>query len=207
MKYFVYGALAFIAALLFLPASGTTQMRNLPLLLFILSVVLLFVIIRFFKYVLLVVKAKKQIKKIGVQKIKIKFFPWDSFFHGHYSIIFSHENKTAQIILLSNKRKYQRYHFDSINKLEFYRSNRVVFNNIKSKGATISKLVEAKLVGKQKIKWNDTTEIRMIVFDKLPEQITDSAKKEALGTGERICNSNIYIFDFATFCQRIVHEM
>ena len=155
MKYFVYAVLAFIAALLFLPASGTTQIRNLPLLLFTLSVILLFMFVRFFKYVLLVVKTKKQIKKIGIQKIKIKFFPWDSFFHGHYSIIFSHENKTAQSILLSKKRKYQRYHFDSINKLEFYRSNRVVFNSIKAKGATI-------------------------------------------------CNSNIYVFDFATFCQKIV---
>ena len=207
MKYFVYVVLAFIAALLFLPASGTTQIRNLPLLLFILSVFLFFIFVRFFKYVILILKTKKQIKKIGIQKIKIKFFPWVSFFHGHYSIIFSHENKTAQIILLSKKRKYQRYHFDSINELEFYRSNRVVFNNIKARGATISNLVETKLLGKQKIKWDAASEIRMIVFDKLPEQITDSAKKEALGTGERICNSNIYIFDFATFCQRIVHEM
>ena len=207
MKYFVYGALAFIAALLFLPASGTTQIRNLPLLLFILSVLLFFIFVRFFKYVILILKTKKQIKKIGIHKIKIKFFPWVSFFHGHYSIIFSHENKTAQIILLSKKRKYQRYHFNSINELEFYRSNRLVFNNIKSKGATISKLVETKLLGKQKIKWNDTAEIRMIVFDKLPEQITDFAKKETLGIGEKICDSNIYIFDFATFCQKIVHGM
>ena len=207
MKYLVYAALAFIAGLLFLPASGTTEIRNLPLLLFILSVILFFIFVRFFKYVILILKTKKELKKIGIQKIKIKFFPWVSFFHGHYSIIFSHENKTAQIILLSEKRKYQRYHFDSINKLEFYRSNRVVFNNTKAKGATISNLVETKLLGKQKIKWDAASEIRMIVFDKLPEQITDSAKKEALGTGERICNSNIYIFDFATFCQRIVHEM
>ena len=207
MKYLVYAALAFIAGLLFLPATGTTEIRNWPLLLFILSVILFFIFVRFFKYVILILKTKKELKKIGIQKIKIKFFPWVSFFHGHYSIIFSHENKTAQIILLSKKRKYQRYHFDSINKLEFYRSNRVVFNNIKAKGATISNLVETKLLGKQKIKWDAASEIRMIVFDKLPEQITDSAKKEALGTGARICNSNIYIFDFATFCQRIVHEM
>ena len=55
MKYFIYAVLAFIAALLFLPASGTTQIRNLPLLLFTLSVILLFMFVRFFKYVLLVV--------------------------------------------------------------------------------------------------------------------------------------------------------
>lgn len=199
MKYFVYVALAFIAGLLFLPASGTTEIRNLPLLLFILSLFLIFILIRFFKYVFLMAKTKKQLKKIGVHNIKIKFFPLASFFKGRYSITFSHKNQLAQIILLSRKRKYQRYHFDSISKLEFYRSNRVVFNNIKAKGATISKLVETTLVGKQRLKWDDAAEIRIILFDKLPEQMSDSIKKEALGVGEKICNSNISILDFAIF--------
>ena len=203
MKYLVYAALAFIAGLLFLPATGTTEIRNWPLLLFILSVILLFIFVRFFKYVILILKTKKELKKIGIQKIKIKFFPWVSFFHGHYSIIFSHENKTAQIILLSKKRKYQRYHFDSVNKIEFYRSNRVVFNSIKEKGATISKLVETNLVGKQRLKWDDTAEVRIIIFDRIPKQITDFTKKENLCAGEKICSSNIYLFDWITFCKNI----
>ncbi len=207
MKYAVYIAILFVCGLLFLPQPGTTEVRNLPLLLVILSFVLILILIRFFKYVLLVTKIQKQLKEIGKQQTKVKFFPWDSFFHGHYSITFTHKNKIAQIILLSRKRKYQRYHFDSINKLEFYRSNRVVFNGGKEKGATISKLVETNLVGKQKIKWDDAAEIRMIVFDKLPAQITDSVKKENLGVGERICASNIYLFDRTAFCQHIVRNI
>jgi len=207
MKYFVYIALLFICGFLFLPAMGTTEIRNLPLLLFILSLVLLFILIRFFQYALLVVKTQRQLKKMGVHKTKVKFFPWMSFFHGHYSITFSHNNKVAQIILLSRKRKYQRYHFDSINKLEFYRSNRVVFNDIKAKGGTISKLVETNLVGKQRINWDDDAEIRIIVFDKFPGRITDSVKKEDLGVGERICASNIYLFDKATFYQQSVCDI
>jgi len=199
MKYFVYVALAFIAGFLFLPAMGTTEIRNLPLLLFILSLILLFILIRFFQYALLVVKTKKQLKKIGIHHIKIKFFPWNSFFHGHYSVTFPHKNQVAQIVLLSRKRKYQRYHFDSIKKLEFYRSNRVVFKAALPKGATVSKLVETKLVGKQRLKWDDAAEIRIILFDKLPVRMTDSVKKEDLGVGEKICNSNISILDFATF--------
>ena len=207
MKYFVYFSLAFIAALLFLPAMGTTKIRNLLLLLSILALILIFILIRFFKYIFLIAKTKKQLKIAKMKKIKIKIFPWASFFHGHYSIAFSYKNKFAQIILLSRKRKYQRYHFDRVDNLEFYRSNRVVFKSNKEEGATISKLVETKLVGKQKIKWDDTAEIRMIVFDKLPRQITDSAKKEALGVGEEICNSNIQVLDFAAFCQKIVRGM
>ena len=207
VKYFVYIVLVFIAGLLFLPATGTTEIRNLPLLIFILSLVLMFILIRFFKYVILVTKSQKQLKKIGIHNIKIKFIPWSCFFHGHYSITFSYENKIAQIILLSRKRKYQRYHFDSTSRLEFYRANRVVFRSSRVRGATISKLVEINQIGKQRIKWDDTAKIRMIVFDNLPEQMTDSVKKENLGVGERICNSNIYILDFATFCQKIVRGM
>ena len=120
---------------------------------------------------------------------------------------FTHKNKIAQIVLLSRKRKYQRYHFDSINKLEFYRSNRVVFNGGKAKGATSSKLVETNLVGKQTVKWDDSAEIRMIVFDKLPSQITDSVKKENLGVGERICASDICLFDRTAFCQHTVRNI
>ena len=200
MKCLVYVSLALIAGFLFLPRTGTTEIRNLPLLLFILSLILIFVLIRFFKYVLLVLKTQKQLKKSGIRKTKLKFFPLASFFHGHYSITFSYGDEKTQIILLLRKRKYQRYHFDSVNKLEFYCSNRVVFNSIKTKGATISKLVETNLVGKQRIKWDDTAEIRMIVFDKLPSEITDSTKKENLGARERICASNVYVLDWQSFC-------
>ena len=91
MKYVVYIAVLFVCGLLFLPRTGTTKIRNLPLLLFILSLVLIFILIRFFKYVLLVVKTQKQLKKSGIKEAKIKFLPWTSFFHGHYSITFFHE--------------------------------------------------------------------------------------------------------------------
>jgi len=136
-------------------------------------------------------------------QIHSKIIPWYSRFHGHYSVVFQYRGQPVQIILLSKKRKYQRYHFESINKLEFYRSNRVVFNSIKAKGATISKLVETKLVGKQRLKWDDAAEVRIIIFDKLPEQITDCVKKENIGTGEQICTSHTYLVDLSTFCDYI----
>ena len=64
MKYLVYAALAFIAGLLFLPATGTTEIRNWPLLLFILSVILFFIFVRFFKYVILILKTPMFNRKI-----------------------------------------------------------------------------------------------------------------------------------------------
>ena len=200
MKFLVYAALLFACGLMFLPRTGTTEIRNLPLLVFILSLVLLFMLIRLFKYILLLVRTKKQLKKIGIRRIKVEFFPWASFFHGHYSIKFTYDNKKTQIILISKKMKYQRYHFDSVNKIEFYRSNRVVFNGIKEKGPTISKLVETNMVGKQRLKWDDAAEVRIVIFDKLPDQITDCVKKENISAGEQICASNMYLSDLATFC-------
>ena len=142
MKYLVYFILLFIAGLIFLPRTGTTEIRNKPLLIFVIFLIVIRILIRFFKYVLLMVKARRLLKQNRKKVIKIRFFPWASLFHGQYSITFQSEDEIAQIILISKKRKYQRYHFDSINRLEFYQANRVVFRSSSIRGATISNLVE-----------------------------------------------------------------
>ena len=202
MKYFVYIVLAFVAGFLFLPQTGTTEIRNKPLLILIISAFLIRTMIRLVQYAILMIKTKKVLKQNRMRLINSSFVPWASFFRGQYSISFQGENKTVQIVLMSRK-KYQRYHFDSIGRLEFYRSNRVVFRSSRVKGATISNLVENNRVGKQKIKWEDSAELRILLFDKLPDIITDSVKKECLGTGDRICSSNIYLLDFTSFVRDI----
>lgn len=203
MKYLVYFILFLISGFLFLPKTGTTEIRNKPLLIFVICLIVIWILIRFFKYVLLMVKTRRLLKQNKKKVIKTRFFPWASLFHGQYSITFQSENEIAQIILISKRRKYQRYHFDSINRLEFYRSNRVVFRSSREQGATISNLVELNQVGKQKIKWDDTAKMRMIVFDKYPDFITDSIKKENLGTGDLICDSDVSIFDWDSLCNHI----
>lgn len=199
MKYLIYTTLALIACALFMPRTGTTKIRNLPLLIVILFFVLIWILIRFFKYVVFMMRTKKMLQKNGFNRIKSKFFPWSSCFHGRYSITFQHEEQTVQIVLISRRWKYQRYHFESIDRLEFYRANRVVFNSIETYGGTISKLVEINRVGKQHIQWEDSAVIRVVLFDKLPNEITDSAKKENIASGERICNSNVYVLDWYSF--------
>lgn len=200
MKYFVYLSLAFVALLTFLPANSTSEIRNKPLLLLILSLILLAILVRLFKYIFFMTKTKKILRRKHIILKQIRFLPWASRFHGRYTITFQWENKAIEIVLLSRKRKYQRYHFDRVDRLEFYRANRVVFNSIKAYGGKISKLVEVKRVGKQKLKWDDSSQIRIILFDKLPEQISDTAKKECLGTGDRICASGVYLLDWKAFC-------
>ena len=203
MKYLVYAILALISGALFLPRSGTTEIRNQPLLIVVLSLIFILILIRIFKYVFLMAKTKKLLKENGKQVIQTRFLPWASLFHGQYSITFQSENQVAQIVLISRKRKYQRYHFDSISRLEFYRANRVVFRSIRVEGGTISNLVEINQIGKQSIKWDDTAKIRIIVFDQLPDSITDSAKKETLANRDRICGTEVCVFDFAALSDHI----
>ncbi len=204
MKYLIYAVLAFIAGLLFLPKTGTTQIRNLPLFILIISIALMLICIRFLKYIVLMGRTRRFLKKNGVETIKIKLIPWSSLFHGHYSVMFQHKSQTVQLILLSRKRKYQRYHFDSIERLEFYRANRVVFRNIKAKGAIVSNLVEVNQIGSQRIKWDRSATVCGILFDKLPDEITDSSKKENIGTGEHICNSEVFVLDWKSFSEKFI---
>ena len=63
MKYLVYFILLFIAGLLFLPRTGTTEIRNKPLLIFVIFLIVIRILIRFFKYVLLMVKARRLLKQ------------------------------------------------------------------------------------------------------------------------------------------------
>ena len=129
--------------------------------------------------------------------MQCSFLPWASRFYGRYSISFQYKGKKAQMILLSRKRRYQHYHFASTDLLEFYQANRVAVKGGKNE-ANLSKHVTIKQVGKQKIKWNSSAEIRVILFDTLPSEITDSAKKENLGAGDQICASDVYLLDLHT---------
>lgn len=199
MRYLVYLIIALIGGLLFLPKTGSTQIRNIPLLLAILFSILGVVTIRILKYIILMFKTKKFLNQKGFKCVKFFVFPFGFILHGRYNMTFQSEKEELNIVFLVKKKKYQHYFFKDINSIEFYRSNRVVFNNIKAYGATISKSVETKLVGKQKIKWKQyntsLNRTNILLFDKLPSQISDSVKKEELGNGDQICGSNIYLFD------------
>lgn len=197
MKYLVYTAIVFATGLLFLPETGTTEIRNLPLLIFLLFLALLSIVVRVAKYAVLMAKTKKLLRNNGATGIRGRFLPFASWFHGHYSVVFQHQSRMVQFLLLARKRSYQRYHFNSIERLEFYRANRVVYKRGGQYEATISNLVEVNRVGRQKIKWNGSAEVRAVLFDKLPDWISDSVKKDNLAAGDRIGNSDVLVLDWS----------
>ena len=198
MKYVIYTILGIIAFLLFMPETGTTEIRNLPLLILVVAVIVGFLIYYLIRRAVFLKKVKKELKKNGCEIIKTHFNPFASRLKGRYSVTFRKDGKTICAILLIKKRKYQRYHFANIDYLEFYRSNRVVFNSTRTRGAIISDLVETKLVGKQKLSW-DVADINIVVFNKIPDHITDSKTKNPLGKGDKICGTETYITDIDVF--------
>ena len=103
MKYVVYIAMLFVCGFLFLPRTGTTEIRNLPLLLFILTLILIYTLIRFIKYVLLIVKTKKQLKKSGIKKAKIKFSLGPPFFTVITALHFLTKTKWHKLFCFQEK--------------------------------------------------------------------------------------------------------
>ena len=87
MKYMVYAALIFVAGLLFLPTQSGSGPRNLPLLITLIALYLLYYIIRFFKYIVLLSKTARLLKRQGYSIHHYRIFPFASFFRGEYSLL------------------------------------------------------------------------------------------------------------------------
>lgn len=202
MKYVLYVIAAIVALLLFLPTTDGNHIRNLPLLIMILVVIAGLLIYQIIRRAVFVKKVKKVLKNSGCEIIKMHFNPFASRLKGRYSITFKKDSKVTCAILLTKKRKYQRYHFENLENLEFYSSNRVVFNSIKTRGAVISNLVETKLVGKQRLAW-DEADVNLVVFNKIPAHITHSKSKDLLGKGDKICGTETYIANVEYLMQMI----
>ena len=96
MKYVIYGAGVILALALFAPASGTTKIRNLPLLIALVLCLLFFAFYRILKYAFLMHKAKNALKQKGFRREKTIFFPFASMLHGHYSMTFKYSDKKNQ---------------------------------------------------------------------------------------------------------------
>jgi hypothetical protein len=198
MKYVLYVIFAIVAFLLFFPTTDSDQIRNLPLLIAILVIAAGFVLFALIRRVVLFQKIKKAIKKRGCEIIKSAFNPFAARLHGRYSVTFKRNGKIICARLLIKQIKYQRYHFESAELIEFYRSNRVVFQSTKIRGATVSDLVETKKVGRQPLKW-EKADCNIIIFNKIPDHITDSKQKNLLVKGDKVCGTETYIADVESF--------
>ena len=189
MKYFIYALIFIASSFLFLPAPGTTEIRNVPILIVIHIFVFARIIIKVTKRVSLAVKTRSALKQNGFDIEKA----------GLYGITAKKDDVTYNVKLMVRKKAHLSYYFKDENTLEFYKTNRVVMNAIKAKGAVPTKHTETKRDGlRKKLKWAESGE-NVLVIDKFPVYVNDSEKKEPLGNGDKICGK-ISIYDCDGFC-------
>lgn len=200
MKRLIYCIILFIVSIcLFYPRAGSTEINNLPLLLVILFLIFSYCIYRFFKFLFIAFKLKAVLKKKRFEIKRIRFL-----FSKAY-LIAKNREQVLDICLLFRKRRYYRYHFSNDKTIEFFKTSRSVALTSK-RGSIARGEVYTRCVGKQKLKWHEDAEKRFILFDKMPNEITDSVKKENIGVGEKICESNVYIFDLKTL-EKLLNEV
>ena len=173
MKYVLYTIAFVIGFFLFVPLHGDAEIRHFPLLVLIVSLALLAALIRLGRYGVLMAKNQKLLRQRGMKPTKIRFLPWASWFHGRYSMMFQHEGKNVQIIFLCVKKNNQLYHFEKNDKLEIYRAIRAVTisppdSRTKRYRYKFHPPLDIPKVGQQRIRWDESADIGMILFDRLP---------------------------------------
>lgn len=197
MNVVFYSIAAIVSAFLFLPRSAGSPARNVPLLL---SLVVLFTLLYFFRiiqYIVLINRTKNHFLSQGYNVSGITILPSFLFFKGDYSMKLKKGEDKIYIRFLVRKNSYLHYHFETVNKIEYYKYTRGFFHGgTKKLVAPISKKLEKTKTGGRKILFpDDGYNKNIIVFNKMPNYVTDSVKREGLGNGDYICESNVVLYD------------
>ena len=196
MKYLIYAALLFIASLLFLPESGSTEIRNPEILWVIAAVILLVLLIRFLKLTKLAGSLKKSLKENKYQVLSTRFG------FGKVYVTAESHRETLDICLLRRKKDYLKHHFASAEHIELYKTTVSAVRNGRDI-AKISKYSEVKHAGDVWIsKCKTGNAQRVIVFDTFPSVVSDFSNR-SLQIGDKIGDSDIAVFDLKAFTDRI----
>ena len=196
MKYFIYCILAFIAFLLFVPETGSTEIRNPELLIALATVAVVVMLIRFLKLARLAGKLKKSLKENKYQVKRTRFG-----FGKVYVTAESHK-ETFDICLLRRKKDYLKHHFASTEHIELYKTTVSAVRNGRDI-AKISKYSEVKHAGDVWIsKCKTGNAQRVIVFDTFPSVVSNFSNR-SLQIGDKIGDSDIAVFDLKAFVEYI----
>ena len=209
--YVLYFFGVFLFSILILPAPYDSGIGILICCSILISIPILF---RLVKYLTLMLKTKRLLKKKGFKPTKFCYLPFPSKFRGRYNMSFEHESKTINIIFLSKKLKYKNYHFESENLVKFSSYARVMLYHGNCAGMHSSRVSSTNVIrknnfGEQKILWPENNTQRdnynIILFDKWPDYVTDFVNRDdkSIGQGDFICKSKVQAFDLKTFSRFI----
>lgn len=197
MDVVFYSMAAIVSAFLFLPRSEGSPIRNVPLLLSLIAIFALLYFIRLIQYIVLMNRTKKHFASKGYKVYGLTFLPAFLFFKGNYSLKMQKGEEKIYISFLVRKNWYLHYHFERADKIEYYKYTRGFFYGGQKKlVAPISKTIDKTKTGGRRVYLPKTGYNKtIIVFNKMPDYVTDSVKKEGLGNGDYICGSNVLLYD------------
>lgn len=196
MKYFIYCILAFIAALLFLPESGSTEIRNPEFLMAIAAIILIILVVKLIRLAFFAGKVKKELleNKYEIKKARLGL--------GKVYIVAENHKETLEICALMRKKSYYKYHFANENRIELYKTTVGAVRSGRDI-AKVTKSAEVKLAGIIRIAPPKIENAkRFIVFDQFPTTASDTVNR-SLNIGDTVTESQIAVFDLKSFIESI----
>ena len=196
MKYIIYFILLFIAFLLFVPETGSTEIRNSELLLAIAAIILIILIVKLIRLVLFAGKVKIELRENKYEIKKARFGI------GKIYIVAENHRETLEICVLMRKKSYYKYHFANENRIELYKTTVGAVRSGRDI-AKVTKSAEVKLAGIIRIAPSKTENAkRFIVFDQFPTTASDTVNR-SLNIGDTVTESEIAVFDLKSFIESI----
>ncbi len=194
MYYLVYCLIAIVLLGIFLPNDIGGEIHNPYLLLFLSIVAVTILAVKFFKYLHFCLSVKKELKSKCYEIIHFSIMPIP--LRKKQSIIAKKNEKTVSVSLIYVTRKYLRYHFESINRIELYKSTRLAIKPSPRQANMISSKVETRNVSTKILKWEESAEeqTKLVVFNVFPNLITDTYSHEGLYFGDKIAKE-CYLYD------------
>ena len=189
IKYAIYTTLAFVSFMLFVPTTGSTKIRNIPLLVALLTAITLYLLTHAIKRIIYISKTNQALKKMGCSIIYSRIVPNFLSLKGRYDIKAKRADTTLNITLLKVRKASWHAHFEGINKLEYYISTHaVVHGGNNSQGSRVTKATSTRCIAKKRLPFDiKNTEKYILVLDKLPSLISDRTKTN-LSAGDLIEN-------------------
>ena len=179
-------ALCALPALILFAPHNDERIRNVPLLIAVVSAAVLFVLFKLTKRIVFLLKLVSAAKRRGVGSIKYHLLPNLFRKKGRYDLEYVKDANKYQVVLVIS-RKYIKYHIDDENTLQ-----RFVATAKSVKSGKHSAYISNNVTWKEKsgifLPWSSDAEAeRVIVFSKMPNNITDSQFREqrSIGNGEK----------------------
>lgn len=200
MKILLCIILCFVAGLTFLPRAGSSEISNLPLLIFLLALCVAYVAFKLIKRLRFAAEVKKILISLGFEGIESRFLSGT----GSFAITAKLDGVKHNIVLCLIKNRKFRYHFDGTGQIQIYKYV-VNYSWANSRRAAfVCNHAQMREAGTCLLPWHDeyqwnVGEENILIMDKMPSSVTDPTTREGiLGNGDRICG-RVLLYDLNGF--------